>query len=96
MMYTKNVCCSTRECGKPAEYKVASPWSYGRFEELKSYGLACSEHFGDVYREAQKRRKLHAPSADEMVGEISIYRFEKGKHGKELEKMGGLTDKLQS
>src|SRR4051794_22113251 len=45
-MYTNEVRCSKPKCGKPAAYKIAAPWSYGQFSELKSYGLACSEHFG--------------------------------------------------
>jgi len=92
-MYTRNVLCSKAECEKPAAYKVAAPWSYGRFEELKSYGLACSDHFGDVYREAQHRCKLHPASGEDRVGEIGIYRYEKGKHDKQLERLGGLEAK---
>jgi hypothetical protein len=95
-MYTKEVLCGKPQCGKPATYKIATPWSYGRFNELKSYGLACSEHFGDAYREAQLRFKLHPPSAEEAVGEISIYRYEKGKHDKQLERLGGLEEKTPS
>jgi hypothetical protein len=93
-MYTREVVCSKPQCGKPAAYKIASPWSYGHFAELKSYGLACSEHFGDTYREAQRRSKLHAPSVEETVGEIGVYRYEKGKLDKELERLGGLEAKL--
>jgi hypothetical protein len=95
-MYSKDVVCSKPQCGKPAEYKVASPWNYGRFAELKSYGLACSDHFGDTFREAQRRSQLHQPSPDEEVGEIGIYRFEKGKHDRQLERLGGLEKNLPS
>jgi hypothetical protein len=89
-MYTRDVVCSKPRCGKPASYKIASPWSYGQFSELKSYGLACSDHFGDAYRDAQARSKLHSPSDEETVGEIGLYRYEKGKRDKELERLGGL------
>jgi hypothetical protein len=95
-MYTKDVLCGKAQCGKPAAYKIASPWSYGRFHELKSYGLACSEHFGDTFREAQHRCKLHPTSSDEVVGEIGIYRYEKGKHDKQLERLGGLDQEGRS
>jgi hypothetical protein len=89
-MYTRDVHCGTLECEKPATYKIASTWSYGKFAELKCYGLACSDHFGDAYRDAQRRSRLHEPSADESVGELGVYRFEKGKHDKQLERLGGL------
>jgi hypothetical protein len=95
-MYTKDVNCSKPHCGKPAAYKIAAPWNYGRFAELKCYGLACADHFGDAFREAQRRSKLHSPSSDEVVGEIGIYRFEKGKHDKQLERLGGLEKNLPS
>jgi hypothetical protein len=94
-MYTQDVLCSQSQCDKPATYKIATPWSYGRFNELKSYGLACSDHYGDAYREAQRRFKLHPPSSEETVGEISIYRFEKGKHDRQLERLGGLDEQTQ-
>jgi hypothetical protein len=93
-MYTRDVFCSKPKCGKPAAYKIASPWSYGKFAELKSYGLACSEHFGDAFRDAQRRSKLHAPSVEETVGEIGIYKYERGKLDKELERLGGLEANL--
>jgi len=92
-MYTNEVRCSKSKCGKPAAYKIAAPWSYGQFSELKSYGLACSEHFGDTYREAQGRSKEHHASGEEAVGEISVYRYEKGKLDKHLERLGGLDQK---
>jgi hypothetical protein len=95
-MYTRDVSCSKPKCGKPAAYKIAAPWSYGKFAELKCYGLACSDHFGDAFREAQSRSKLHAPSVEESVGEIGIYRWEKGKRDKELERLGGLEANLPS
>lgn len=95
-MYTKEILCGKKQCGKPAAYKIASPWSYGTFNELKSYGLACSEHFGDAFREAQVRAHLHHPSVEEKVGEIAIYRYEKGKLDKQMERLGGLDGKGRS
>jgi hypothetical protein len=95
-MYSRDVLCSKPQCGKPATYKIASPWSYGKFNELKSYALACSDHFGDAFREAQQRCKLHPTSPEEKVGEIGIYRYEKGKHDKHLERLGGLDEANRS
>jgi hypothetical protein len=94
-MYTRDVVCSKAKCGKPAAYKIAAPWSYGSFQELKSYGLACSDHLGDAFRAAEGRSKLHEPSVEETVGEIGLYRYEKGKRDKELERLGGLEANLR-
>jgi hypothetical protein len=88
-MYTRDVRCSRPGCGNHAAYKIASTWSYGKFNELKSYGLSCSEHFGDAFSEAQRRSRLHPTSSDEAVGDISIYRWEKGLLDSKLERLGG-------
>ena len=89
-MYTKDVLCGSPECEKPAAYKCAAPWTYGNFAELKSYGLACEDHFGHLFREARRRWGLHLVSSDETVGDVGLYRFERGKHDKQLERLVDL------
>jgi hypothetical protein len=83
-MYTSPVRCGTAGCHELAGYKVAAPWSAGRFSELKTYGLACEAHCAESYREALRRRKLHPPSPEEAQGNIAVFRFEKGKAGAPL------------
>jgi hypothetical protein len=85
MMYDRPVKCGASGCGELAEYKIAAPWSAGRFSELKTYGLACEGHYTQTYREAMARRKVHPPSKEELQGEMSVYRFEKGKSSTKLE-----------
>jgi hypothetical protein len=82
--YTRPVLCGTPGCDQPAEYKIAAPWSAGKFSELKTYGLACAGHYAQTYRDAVVRRKTHAPSTEEAQGEIAVFRFEKGKAGRPL------------
>lgn len=77
-MYSRPVLCGTPGCGGPAVYKVAATWSAGRFSELKTYGLACEAHYPQTFQDAVRRRKLHPPSAEELQGEIGVFRFEKG------------------
>jgi hypothetical protein len=91
-MYTRDVLCTTPGCRKNPGYKIASPWNYGKFHELKCYGLACSDHFGDAFREAHRRHQLHPTSSEEAVGDISIYRWEKGVLDSKLERLGGPDD----
>ena len=38
---------------EPAAYKIAARWSDGHLAELKTYGFACSEHLGAVFRESR-------------------------------------------
>jgi hypothetical protein len=83
-MYTRRVPCGASGCGSDAEYKIAANWSAGRFNELKTYGLACEAHYAQAYRDALRRRKIHPPSAEEAQGEIGVYRYEKGKSDKSL------------
>ena len=51
MSKTNLVTCSNGTCREPAAYKIAARWSDGRLAELKTYGFACSEHLGEVFRE---------------------------------------------
>ncbi len=83
-MYRRDVTCGVPECENVAAYKIAAPWQIGSFKELKSYGLACSEHIAQSYADAVRRARSHAFSADETVGELGVYAFEKGRHDREL------------
>ncbi|HKI17912.1 MAG TPA: hypothetical protein VKA15_08525, partial [Isosphaeraceae bacterium] len=68
---SKNVvrCCHA-ECREPASYKIAARWSDGRSAELKTYGFACSEHVGAVFRDSEQRRREYTPSEGELIEEI--------------------------
>src|SRR5437867_4483025 len=49
--------CQMPECQAGVEYKIAAPWSYGRFAELKTYGFSCAAHPGAVLDYARRRPK---------------------------------------
>ena len=57
--------CSMPDCGEEAVYKIAAPWSDGRFSELKTYGFACTDHLADVLRSAEARWLDYEPVKDE-------------------------------
>ncbi len=67
--------CSIPDCHATATHKVAAPWSYGRFAELKTYGLACDEHDATVLETARRRRKHYAIEPGEVVEEIAVFDF---------------------
>lgn len=86
-MYQKIAECSVPECQEPATHKVAAPWTYGAFAELKTYGLACSQHPEPVLATALGRQKQYAVEPGETIAEIGIYRYERGKPDSKLERI---------
>ncbi len=71
-MSTNVVPCSVPGCDSDAASKLAAPWSYGRFQELKTYGYACPAHQDSMIEYAENRPK---PSLDqgETLGEVGRY-----------------------
>jgi hypothetical protein len=88
--------CTMPECREAATYKIAAPWSDGRFTELKTYAHACSDHLGLVFREAEERREAYQPTAGETIEEIGIYRYEQGKRDARLQRLWGLEENYRS
>lgn len=95
-MPTTVVRCSLPDCHEPAAYKIAAPWSDGSFSELKTYGFACSDHLGPVFREAESRRQDYKPTPAETIEELGIYRFEQGKRDRQLQRLWGLEENYRS
>jgi hypothetical protein len=96
MPKTNSVNCTHSSCREPAAYKIAARWSDGRLAELKTYGFACSEHLGDVFREALKRQQDYVPGPGETVEELAIYRYEPGKRDRFLQRLWGLEENYRS
>ena len=88
--------CSLQGCHEPASYKIAAQWSDGRISELKTYGFACSDHLGPVFRQAEERREEYEPTPGEMLEEIAIYKFEQGKRDRQLQRLWGLEENYRS
>ena len=88
--------CSLPYCHEPAAYKIAAQWSSGSFAELKSYGYACSDHLGPVFREAEQRREDYEPRPGESLEEIAIYKFEQVRRDRQLQRLWGLEENYRS
>ena len=95
-MPTTVVRCSLPDCREPASYKIAAQWSDGRTAELKTYGFACSDHLGPVFRDAEARHEDYEPGPGESVEEISIYKYENGKRDRQLQRLWGLEENYRS
>lgn len=88
--------CSMPDCQRPATYKIAAPWSDGRYSELKTYGHACEDHLGAVFRAAEERRAKYKAAPGESVDEIGIYRYQKGWLDWQLHRLWGLEENYRS
>lgn len=84
--------CCAPECQEPAAYKIAAPWSDGRFSELKTYGHACHDHLRAVFQGAEGRRRAYLPSPGETIEQIGIYRYEQGRRDHQLQRLWGLEE----
>jgi len=96
MPHERYVRCSEPNCEEPAVYKIAAPWSDGRFKELKTYGFACADHLKDVLRSAEARWLDYEPVKGEVVQDIGIYRYEAGKSDRQLQRDEDIEDSLRS
>jgi hypothetical protein len=65
--------CSSPGCGEPATAKIAAPWEYGRFTELKTYAYSCPGHTDAMVEFAEKRPKPPRLEAGEMLGKVRSY-----------------------
>jgi hypothetical protein len=88
--------CHLPGCDTPAAYKIAATWSDGPRSELKSYGFACAEHLGPVFRAAEQRHHQYRPVAGETIQELGIYKFDSGKRDRLLQRLWGLEENYRS
>ena len=88
--------CSLPGCDEPASYKIAAPWSDGRFTELKTFGHACADHLGMVFTESEQRRREYPPTIGETVEPIGIYQFEQGRSDRQLQRLWGLEENYRA
>jgi hypothetical protein len=90
------VLCSEPGCREPATYKIAAAWSDGSFSELKTYGYACADHLGSVFRTAEARRHAYTPSPAESLDEIGLYKYEAGRRDRQLVRLWGLEENYRT
>ncbi|MDR3634883.1 MAG: hypothetical protein P4L84_13850 [Isosphaeraceae bacterium] len=79
--------CSAPDCGQPAVYKVAAPWSSGSSRELKNYGLACEVHRDSQLARGMTHQQGLVLADGETVGKVGLYRLEPGKRDVHLARL---------
>jgi hypothetical protein len=88
------VVCAVPGCGESATYKIAAPWSDGRYTELKTYGFSCDDHVREILSDAEARWLDYEPVKGETVGEIGIFHFEPGRGDRNLKRDRELEEHL--
>ena len=59
---------------RAGRHKIAARWTDGRpGRRLKTYGFACSEHLGNIFRSALDRQQHYTPGPGETIEELAIY-----------------------
>jgi len=76
--------CVEPDCGKPAIYKIASRWSDGLTEELKTYYLSCEHCVQSHLAKAQTKKKDCRLVPGETLDNPGIYDLDRTKRDRQL------------
>jgi hypothetical protein len=87
--------CYTRNCGRPAVYKIAARWSDGITQELKTYGLCCRECLPERFRASRQKRAACRLAAGETLEEPGIYSLERGQRDADLHRLTELEQECR-
>ena len=94
MMPPYVIYCYTPGCGRLAVYKIAARWSDGVTEELKTYALSCEECLPDWYRRSREKQAACRLAKRETLEKPGIYRLERGRRDRGLERLLELEEQL--
>lgn len=95
MPFTYTIVCGTSGCTELAQYKIASRWTDGITEELKTYGLACREHAEDVFQLGLEKQKKCRLAQGESLEVPQIFQLVHGKYEDFPERIVELEEKFQ-
>ena len=84
MTFSYPVLCYTRGCGRPAVYKIAARWSDGVTEELKTYGLCCSECLPAWFRLSREKQTACRRAPGEILEPPGVYELARGQRDRTL------------
>jgi hypothetical protein len=88
------VCCYQPGCGKLAVYKIAARWSDGVTQELKTYGLACTDCLAEWFRRSLSRRAACRLTTGEKLEAPGIYELVRGSRDRQLRRREDLEAQL--
>jgi hypothetical protein len=90
------VLCYTRDCGKPAAYKVAARWSDGITEELKTYALSCPDCLADWFRQSRQKQAACRRAPQEVLEPPGVFALERGRRDIQLRRLTDLEGELSA
>jgi hypothetical protein len=78
------VLCYTRDCGRPALYKIAARWTDGVTAELKTYALCCAECLPEWFRRSRQKQKECRLTTGESLDAPNIFHLAHGQRDQQL------------
>lgn len=84
------VTCYAAKCPRLATYKIASRWSDGVTDELKTYYLSCPDCLTDLFALAVSKRAACRLAPGESLDAPGIYELSRGDRDKTLKRREDL------
>lgn len=78
------VFCLQPSCKNLANFKIASRWSDGGVEELKTYALACEKCLASAFFQSLVKHKSCRTIPGEVLESPMIFELRTGSHSKQL------------
>lgn len=94
MPFAYAIHCTRPGCPHLAAYKVASRWSDGLTEELKTYALACADCLPALFRRSLQRQRDCRLTRGETLEPPGIYQLVPGQHDEQRERLPQLEQLL--
>ena len=90
------VLCLQSSCKNLANFKIASRWSDGGVEELKTYALACEKCLASTFSQSFVKHKNCRTIPGEVLESPMIFELHTGKHSNQLVRRTDLEDSFIS
>lgn len=78
------VLCLQSECKNLANFKIASRWSDGGVEELKTYALTCEKCLSAAFTQSALKHKSCRTILGEVLEPPMIFELRAGMHSNQL------------
>lgn len=78
------VLCLQSECKNLANFKIASRWSDGGVEELKTYALTCEKCLPAFFAQSLEKHKSCRTILGEVLESPMIFELHTGRHSNQL------------
>lgn len=95
MPFSYKINC-TNHCGRLAEYKVASRWTDGVTEELKTYGLLCEHCLPGVFLAGFEKQENCRLTPGETLDPPGIYQLNQAQRDMQLVRLDELESQIQA